>query len=133
MDIISYYIKFKPKEIWFMKNYKKWQQNTTSILQDFWDQDIPSYALNDTGAGLCFTVADCSCMELWPRGAPCSCIYVELQCYSWLWPVINRVLSVVEIRALRLESKYFKGFFWKINFPPMKALRFMNRSLAEAR
>jgi hypothetical protein len=42
-------------------------------------QDIPSYALNDTDT---FSISrpvfyccrlDCSCRELWPRGAPCSC------------------------------------------------------------
>ena len=38
---------------------------------------------------------------------------------------IIRVLSLVEITAFRLESKYCKGFF-EINFPPMmRALAFI--------
>ena len=35
--------------------------------------------------------------------------------------IINSVLSLVEITAFRLERKFVKYFF-KINFPPMRAL-----------
>ena len=33
--------------------------------------------------------------------------------------------DLVEITAFRLESKSCKGFFFIINFPPMRALKFM--------
>ena len=42
-----------------------------------------------------------------------------------MWPVINSILSLVEITAFILKSKSCKGFFWKINFPPMRALEFI--------
>ena len=45
MEVISYYIKFKLKEIWFMKNHAK---NDNKTHRTFENQDIPSYALNDT-------------------------------------------------------------------------------------
>ena len=41
------------------------------------------------------------------------------------WPVIIQCLSLVEITAFRLESKFCKGLFWEINFPPMRALKFL--------
>ena len=36
-----------------------------------------------------------------------------------------RVLSLVEITTFRLDSKSCKGFFLKMNFPPMRALEFI--------
>ena len=42
-----------------------------------------------------------------------------------MWSVTNWVLSLVEITAFRLERKSCKGFFWKINFPQIRALKFL--------
>ena len=42
-----------------------------------------------------------------------------------MWPLINRLLSLVEITAFRLESKSCKDFFEKMYFPPMRALKFI--------
>ena len=35
------------------------------------------------------------------------------------------MLSFVEITAFKLERKSCKGFFLEINFPPMRALKFI--------
>ena len=40
------------------------------------------------------------------------------------WSVIIQCLSLVEITAFRLESKFAQDFFWKINFP-IRALNFL--------
>ena len=51
---------------------------------------------------------------------------VQLEFVSIRWVIIHmtyyRSSSLVEITAVRLESKSCKGFFWQINFPPMRAL-----------
>ena len=40
-------------------------------------------------------------------------------------PVVNSILALVEITAFTLESKSCKGYFYKINFKPMRALEFI--------
>ena len=42
-----------------------------------------------------------------------------------MWPVMNWVFSLVEITAFRQESKSCKGFCLQINFPPMRAIKFI--------
>ena len=42
-----------------------------------------------------------------------------------MWPVINSILSLVEITAFRQKSKSCKGFFFEFFFPPMRALEFI--------
>ena len=44
--------------------------------------------------------------------------------------VINSVRSLVEITAFKLKSKFCKGFFFKLNFPPMRALRWSKNPLS---
>ena len=45
-----------------------------------------------------------------------------------MWPIINQLLSFVEITAFRLESKSCKGFFWKNEFSTNESTQIYNRS-----
>ena len=42
-----------------------------------------------------------------------------------MWPVINQLLSLVEITTSRQESKFCKGFFWKNKFSTNESTQFI--------